>query len=558
MGKHQAAYLSIARKFITFSNSICILYIQEGLKQEAYELLKKCSFLELELYEKDPQRCMKWKGHLLYNYILWNFFGKSSFTSHNLKYVMTLAKNLDDSKIKNWDFLWAIHFYAFYIYWKGKKYEDCIDPLETAQKYIWRLLESELPNDKTVIEKVQEVDEDAEKSTKELKILNSDGKRKTKSKFPNQVISYYDTSDSDEFDQENDRRGAISTPQTTQNDPKNSRLWQLSKFNLFGLIKLWNASLVLVIQKDKQEALRILNESIETLTILGEKFESPIIAQNLLELLVDQIYSSQECKDYEIIILGDDGTIKKVLLSRGSRNFRSVKEIIPSTSPTPTPDPEPKVENSKDKNYIFASSDLPFTGPEKDKNEEVGPEEEEEPIPTVIKPELNPRAVINSEDFKTIMNTATFIPFIKPGIPRFQIKPKEANPNKGNMKRREKFFLDNILMRENILNYYLKETEKGERTEGMNIVNNINSHTIQQESDSQDIEEGEKSADKSFNLTREYRVKQTFTAGNNQKDNLGFTNSGNPYNTRHPRPKKLLRNKKYRSHNNKSQVQYKR
>lgn len=39
--KHQQKYLSIARKFITFSNSILIQYIQCGLRQEAYDLLKK-------------------------------------------------------------------------------------------------------------------------------------------------------------------------------------------------------------------------------------------------------------------------------------------------------------------------------------------------------------------------------------------------------------------------------------------------------------------------------------------------------------------------------------
>ena len=39
--KKNKMYISIAKKFITFANSILILFIQHGLKQETYDLLKK-------------------------------------------------------------------------------------------------------------------------------------------------------------------------------------------------------------------------------------------------------------------------------------------------------------------------------------------------------------------------------------------------------------------------------------------------------------------------------------------------------------------------------------
>jgi hypothetical protein len=38
--KHQKLYYSLCKKFIIFSNSIWILMIQHGLKQETYNLLK--------------------------------------------------------------------------------------------------------------------------------------------------------------------------------------------------------------------------------------------------------------------------------------------------------------------------------------------------------------------------------------------------------------------------------------------------------------------------------------------------------------------------------------
>lgn len=70
---------------------------------------------------------------------------------------------------------------------------------------------------------------------------------------------------------------------------KESRLSQLLKYNLFALIELGNACIILKIQKDLNMALNSLNETVTTLTALSDKIGSPIIAQDLWELLMSQI-----------------------------------------------------------------------------------------------------------------------------------------------------------------------------------------------------------------------------------------------------------------------------
>ena len=88
--KSQQNYFKIARKFITFCNSIWILFIQHGLRQEAFELLKKLSYLDVEIFEADPIKWRKWKGHILYNLILCHYFDKSAFTIKTLLYLQEL------------------------------------------------------------------------------------------------------------------------------------------------------------------------------------------------------------------------------------------------------------------------------------------------------------------------------------------------------------------------------------------------------------------------------------------------------------------------------------
>ena len=118
--KSQQNYLKIARKFITFWNSICILFIQHGLKQEAFELLKKWSYLDVEIFEADPPRWKRWKGHILYNLILCHYFGKSAFAVKTLLYLQELSEWLDETRTRNCDFICSINFFFFYICWKTK------------------------------------------------------------------------------------------------------------------------------------------------------------------------------------------------------------------------------------------------------------------------------------------------------------------------------------------------------------------------------------------------------------------------------------------------------
>ncbi|CAI2364538.1 unnamed protein product [Moneuplotes crassus] len=555
--KHQLAYMNIARKFITFANSVCILYIQDGLKNEAYELLKKCSYLELELLENDVDKVMKWKGHLLYNYILCHFFGKSALTLQNLGYILKLSRKLNDTKIKNWDFLCSINFFAFYIYWKFKRYDQCIEALETAQKYVLKLMDNELPQSSKIIAKVQEVDEETEKEFSDCPYLESskgNTKDQPKKKPQNQFISYYDTSDSEENTKENpyphdqSQRYENEPISADDNDPKESRLCQLSKFNLFGLIKLCNASLVLIIQQDKQQALEILKQGIETLSILSEKFGSPIIAQNLLENLCDQIYCSQKC---------DDQTIKEVLISRGSRNLRSFKDLNTTNTPKLQGTRERSLdENHSDTQYIFATSDAPYE--KENTNTSEGNEEKEE---LVTKMPLNPRGIINSTDFKTIMMTATFIPFIKPGIPRFQINQKEICQAKINFKKKEKLFIENICLRDNIISYNSrnnKETPIKNETSNISHHPELNDLKAESGNNNEIDEELDKSITQINSSMKDPAQKQAISPIQPCKEYNHYSQSGNPYNTRHPKPKRYVRNTNFRVQNNKSQAQYQR
>lgn len=125
-------------------------------------------------------------------------------------------------------------------FWRLRRYEDCIEPLEEVQRYICKLMENELPKSDKGFERVVEEDEETDKGNNSKKEFAGKGKKiKIKGKTKNQMVSYYDTSDSEDFFNGNplphDQSGVNNS---LQNDPKDSRLCQLSKFNLFGLVKL--------------------------------------------------------------------------------------------------------------------------------------------------------------------------------------------------------------------------------------------------------------------------------------------------------------------------------
>jgi len=131
------------------------------------------------------------------------------------------------------------------------------------------------------------------KRLKRLKIK----KKNRSSKLKNVRISYYDTSDSEyepqnsalPMDQSRGYETGTKILKENTKSMKESRLSQLLKYNLFALIELGNACIILKIQKDLNMALNSLNETVTTLTALSDKIGSPIIAQDLWELLMSQI-----------------------------------------------------------------------------------------------------------------------------------------------------------------------------------------------------------------------------------------------------------------------------
>lgn len=395
--KYQQQYLRLVKKFITFANSICILYIQYNLRHEAYELLKKWSYFQnLQVYKEELETCSQWKGHLLFNYILCHYFNKSSFTIRHLEYVIQLAGDLDSNKVRDWDFLWAIYFFAFYIFWKDKQYEVCVKYLKYAQSYLNKIMDEDIPPRRLIFDQVQEVDEETEREpsiSKSFKKVINEQAGRNRNLLKTIGASYYDSSDSEfQYPQEQpsdqyqrfESKNKIVTH--NQTDYKKSRLSQLSKFNLFALIELANALLLIKLQNNTNEALFICNETINTIKMLSEKIKSPIVTQDLLESLSSQIME-HKLKELDIdeIVTGKSVAINQDKENRKSSNFPShlVMAISESTA-------EIKNQQKEFKSH-----------------------------------KMNIKKIFNSKEFHSLLIITTLVPFIKSGIPRlndFDIK----------------------------------------------------------------------------------------------------------------------------------------
>lgn len=134
-----------------------------------------------------------------------------------------------------------------------------------AQKYISKIMDEEVPSKPLVFDQVNEVDEETEREQSPTRTI--DQVLKPKSSRNNNIqtigLSYYETSDSDSKSNERpldqshgyDEKNTLSSKKL--NSSRKSRLSQLSKFNLFALIELGNACLIIKLQKDLDQALQI-------------------------------------------------------------------------------------------------------------------------------------------------------------------------------------------------------------------------------------------------------------------------------------------------------------
>lgn len=323
-----------------------------------------------------------------------------------------------------------------------KKYEESIKYLGLSQKYIARIMDEDLPNRNYVFDQVKEVDEETEREPSPLRTNTKVNKleEKLKNTLKPQGLTYYDTSDSESIFPESipmDQSMTYNSKKDKLNINskfKESRLSQLSKFNLFALIELANACLIIKLYKDLDQALQICNEAIMTLKMLGEKVGTSIIAQELLELLVSQI---MDHKTEELETDDKDNPIFHKESSQGM-NADIDNNLIP-------------------KGLIIASSEEergPTIKSPRFQKENI----DNDDVPANIMSRLNTRSILNSKDFHSVMAITTLVPFIKPGVPRLSsFDVKEAKLYEKDAKNRKlvssKLFMDNLIIREEIVNF---------------------------------------------------------------------------------------------------------
>lgn len=306
-------------------------------------------------------------------------------------------------------------------------------------------MDEELPNRNYVFDQVKEVDEETERepSPNRSNMKADKLEEKLKNTLKPHGLTYYDTSDSESIHPESIPMDQSMTYNNKRDKhyidskAKESRLSQLSKFNLFALIELANAWLIIKLYKDLDQALQIWNEAIMTLKMLGEKVGTSIIAQELLELLVSQIM------DHKTEELETDEKENPIFDNRDSSQGMNAdidRNVIP-------------------KELIIASSE-----------EERGPtiksprfcreNIDNDDIPANRMSRLNTRSILNSKDFHSVMAITTLVPFIKPGVPRLSsFDVKEAKMYEKDAKNRKlvssKLFMDNLIIREEIINFHL-------------------------------------------------------------------------------------------------------
>lgn len=278
-------------------------------------------------------------------------------------------------------------------------------------------MDEEMPNKNYVFDQVKEVDEETEREGSPTRTFDNSisvQNGRTISNLKAMIVSYYDTSDS-EMSNENEKpldqsqKGEHRSPNVKgkSSQANKSRLSQLSKFNLFALIELANACLIIKLQNDLNQALQICNEAIMTLKMLGEKVGASIVAQELLEMLVDQIME-QKTKELELDL--DD----------------KMTPAVPQKKPTLTPNQQNSDKERIPSEQIIAISESALNLLDIQEGKEAEEPEKEE-LNNLKPNKINLKKIMNSKDFQSVMAITTLVPFIKSGIPRLsEFDVKEA------------------------------------------------------------------------------------------------------------------------------------
>lgn len=287
-------------------------------------------------------------------------------------------------------------------------------------------MQEEITNMNNSFDQVNEEECETERDTSLSKLNPSMSPKSSRNRqiVKAQDVSYYDSSDSDQ--NEADEQGDSNKKHDHKAKNKQSRLSQLSKYNLFALIQLANAWLVIRIQHNLDKALQIWNEALSSLKTLSAKVGSQIIAQELIELLISEIM------DYKTKELNLDDT--EDYTGIGTNNYQEQEEI----------DQEDQVPADE---KIIAKSESVDLFPV-----DVSSQGQQAQSVKINHTKLNTRAIILSKDFEQIMAITTIVPFIKSGIPRlseYDVKMAKLN-EKGLSKKNAQFLLSTKIFQGNM------------------------------------------------------------------------------------------------------------
>ena len=192
-----------------------------------------------------------------------------------------------------------------------------------------------------------------------------------------------------------------------------------------------------------------------SLKVLSKKIKTQIIAVDLIERLVEQIMNFK--------IREFDNTVN----TNSAERLYTSQEIIESSN-------EEEVSPSK----FIAISESVELSPSRLCNENNQPNIEIKKKSII----LNPKEVMDSHDFYSIMSITTLVPFIKVGIPRlseFDIKVAKLNEKEFLRKQKKtpfnsKIFEYNMELRDEIYKYHEDNIEKSQVDQSQQAVPEIN------------------------------------------------------------------------------------
>eukprot|EP00347_Sterkiella_histriomuscorum_P021464 403333886 len=348
--------VQLAKKIMNTSNSLAIVCMQNGLIEVAFNYLNKSARLDLTFFELQSlhlkKQLTKWRGRVLLNNILAYFFYVIKDFGNALKYTFEAqqyAVELNEQRNRDCDYIISVNFVTFLILWKIGKYQEAKRYIDINRKLIDVLLDEKnrqigdgsthmlgglggqgnqsslsviMESSHQTFNKqsltfegmeggdaLMEVEENSKKSN------NGQKQQKQKFKLNNKALDMFDkkidralvaklmASDSEDDQVINHQQD--NNQQQQQIRKAHSRLSQLSKLNLLGLIDLSLIAADLKVSKDVDKAIKNSEDSIQILKITnktqneGAHEQIGIASQNLIEELRDNLLKIKE-KDLDL------------------------------------------------------------------------------------------------------------------------------------------------------------------------------------------------------------------------------------------------------------------